>query len=633
MPNSFTKHIPGLAVALAVMTVACGTARGDDPPVTLDAGRVTLIDNGTVRVGIYTNGELRLLCFAHGPNLATIGTWNADAGGYRGTNREPAEAVTLGGTYRVVRQTADLVELAYDRAAAAPLWFATSLHYVLRRGDPGFYLFMTAAHDARMPAAYLARFGYALRLSTDLFNYVAIDDERRGLSHSSNDERKSVPVDKAAIRLPSRRVVSPYDNCQDLEDGDFQAYGWAGQDAGVWVLQPNGDYYGSAPFHRLMTAYQTASGPLIEWQAHDTLRGGTLIEFPPGDAAPWTKIYGPVFVYMNGSSGADAKWADAKERVKTQTARWPYRWMQNDAYPLDRSFVTGRLVFEDGTSAAGAYVILSPPGTEWSLENRGYHAWTRTDRNGSFLIPAVRPGLYTVTAVGADQFDEFHLPNQVVSGDRDMGILRWQRVTHGQRLWQIGTADRSPGEFHGGNNYHHWGTWRDYPSQFPADVTYTIGESTERNDWNYVQWNWYSHRNAWQIVFDLSHYPAGHATLTFGICMARGQGTNGLAAHQPVSLQVLVNHREIDPLQVEPTEDDMDRSARQNTAYRVVRLTFEASLLRRGTNIIQLRHAEGRLYRDGDSLGETGPGPGGISYDAIRLEVEDTSVTPSPSAP
>ena len=289
-------------------------------------------------------------------------------------------------------------------------------------------------------------------------------------------------------------------------------------------------------------------------------------------------------------------------------------------------------MFEDGASADGAYVILTPPGTDWSRDNRAYHFWARTDRNGSFLIPAVRPGTYTVTAVGADQFDEFHLANQVVSGDRDLGTLRWQRVTFGTRLWQIGTADRSPGEFHGGNDFHHWGTWRDYPAQFPADVTFTIGQSAERNDWNYVQWNWYSRRNAWNIVFDLSHYPSGRATLTFGICMARGAEENGLADRRPASVQILVNDREITPLQVEPTDDDMGRSARQNTVYRVVRLTFEASLLRRGTNVIQLRHTAGRLYREGDLLGETAPGPGGIAYDAIRLEVADESVNSKQSA-
>ena len=585
-----------------------------------------MLDNGTVRIGVYTNGELRLLAFDHRPNLATIGTWSAETGGYRGTNRAPPQTVELGGTYRLVRRSADLVELAYDRAPAGPLGFATSLHYVLRRGEPGFYLFMTASHDASMPAAYLTRYGYTLRLSTDLFNYVAVDDERQGISHSSNDERKAAPVEDRVIRLPGGRVVSDYDNCHDLEDGNFHVYGWAGPDAGVWVLQPNGDYYGSAPFHRLMTAHQTASGPLLEWQAHDTLRGGTALEFPPGDATPWTKVYGPVFVYLNGSVSYNAKWADAKERVNTQTAQWPYRWMQNDGYPLARALVTGRLIFDDGTPAVGAYVILSPPGTDWSRDNRGYHAWARTDRSGNFLIPAVRPGLYTVTALGADQFDEFHLPNQVIKGDGDLGVLRWQRETHGDRLWQIGIADRSPGEFHGGENFRHWGPWRDYPGQFPSDITFTIGESTERNDWNYVQWNWYSRRNAWQIIFELPRYPTGQATLTLGICMARGQGANGLAAPQPVNVQVLVNHREIAPIQVESTEGDIGRSARQNAVYRVVRLPFEAGLLRRGTNIIQLRHIEGRLYRDGDPFGETAPGPGGIAYDAIRLELAEKPV-------
>ena len=94
----------------------------------------------------------------------------------------------LTGQAKVMRQSDELVEVAFVRDPAGPFLFRTVLHYVLRRGDSGFYLYMTAAHDAQMPAGYIVQYAYNLRLAPQYFDYIAVDDVRRHISHTCEEE-------------------------------------------------------------------------------------------------------------------------------------------------------------------------------------------------------------------------------------------------------------------------------------------------------------------------------------------------------------------------------------------------------------------------------------------------------------
>ena len=193
----------------------------------------------------------------------------------------------------------------------------------------------------------------------------------------------------------------------------------------------------------------------------------------------------------------------------------------------------------------------------------------------------------------------------------------------GRRVWQVGTADRSTEEYANGDDFHHWGLWRRYPSDFPQDVNFVIGKSKEREDWNFAHWNWYSQSNAWNIVFDLDEKPKGKAVLTLGIAVARGHNARGFGANgQAAELQVWVNDQEVGVVSVASTGGDSYRSARQSTRYSVEEIDFDAELFGRGENTISLRHALSDPYAQGEEKGESGSGPGCVMYDAIRLEIE-----------
>jgi rhamnogalacturonan endolyase len=288
--------------------------------------------------------------------------------------------------------------------------------------------------------------------------------------------------------------------------------------------------------------------------------------------------------------------------------------MKNTAYPLQRGTVTGRVKLSDSTSAKGAWAILAPPDEDWSQVLKGYDFWSRVDDQGRFHVDKIRPGRYTLIITGANQFEDFHRDNVEVTGGAvtDLKDLLWQPVKHGRTLWQIGIADHSPGEFKGGDNYRHYENFARYPKEFPDDVTFTIGRSKEREDWNFAQWAIYSKKPYWTIQFNQSQPLKGKATLTIGFASTippKGGHTN---------LETKVNGHAVEAVHLPKSGTAGYRSGNQDSVYSVVYISFDAALLKKGMNEITLGHAEAQLFSAGDRHGV----PGEVMYDAIRLEVQ-----------
>jgi rhamnogalacturonan endolyase len=295
--------------------------------------------------------------------------------------------------------------------------------------------------------------------------------------------------------------------------------------------------------------------------------------------------------------------------------KWPYVWLKHDDYPLERGTVRGQVRLTDGTSAKGAWALLAPPGEDWFACLKGYDFWSTVDAEGRFTIPKVRPGRYNLYLIGANQFEEFRKEDVEVKAakETDLGELKWEPIKHGKTLWQIGVADRTPHEFKGGDNYRHYDNFLRYAKEFPEDVTFVVGKSKEKEDWNFAQWSLYSKKPVWTIKFDVAEQAKGKATLTLGLA----------SVHPPsggrTNLQVKVNGKEIDVVRLGKTGTAGYRSGSSDSLYNVVYVTFDAGLLRQGENEITLGHAEAKPF----PAERPRSVPGQVMYDAIRLEVMD----------
>ena len=332
----------------------------------------------------------------------------------------------------------------------------------------------------------------------------------------------------------------------------------------------------------------------------------------------WHRFYGPALVYFNQGPTVDAMWADAKQKGLAEEARWPYAFVQNADYPLDRGTVSGQLKLTDGGSAQGAWVVLGAPGDpDWCMSATGYMFWTKAGPDGRFTIPKVRPGHYTLFATGGNQFEDFLKSDiTVTSGPNELGTLAWTPVVHGRTLWQIGVPDRSSQEFANGRDVRHYTNYLRYAEKFPEDVTFTIGRSKESEAWNFALWGWYVKQPYWAVRFDEPGAQHGRATLTLAFA----------AFDYPRGLTVRLNGRDIGPVQLKKSGMAAYRCGGQDSLRQTVYMPFDASLIQAGTNELQLV-LNGAVPFSATSTAAPNA-IGAVMYDALRLEVDSTAPAP-----
>jgi rhamnogalacturonan endolyase len=254
---------------------------------------------------------------------------------------------------------------------------------------------------------------------------------------------------------------------------------------------------------------------------------------------------------------------------------------------------------------------------DWQIDAKNYEFWVRADANGNFTIPNVRPGQYTLHAIADGVLGDFAVSNITVTAGQNLQLtgLNWQPVRYGKQLWDIGIPNRTASEFYKGDDYFHWGWYLQYPKLFPNDVNYVIGKSDFRKDWFFEQ---VPHNEdtenanalgqgrstTWSITFNLPQVPAGKATLRLAIC---GIGTRELSVSvndQPAgTVTGLLYNATIN-------RDGIGGSWGEHD------VTFDASLMHAGTNVIRLTIPEGGLTS-------------GVMYDYVRLELNSSATMAS----
>jgi rhamnogalacturonan endolyase len=299
-------------------------------------------------------------------------------------------------------------------------------------------------------------------------------------------------------------------------------------------------------------------------------------------------------VYLDAGDSPAQMWADAKAQAKSEIAKWPYQWMDNPEYPLDRGDVTGSLKLYDGRiPAANALLVLADPSPDWQVQTLGYIFSTRADADGNFTLAHVRPGTYTLCAMIPGVTEQYRQDNVTVApnGRVDLGTINFVPAYYSTKLWQIGQADWRATGF----------KFSDQPRQYglnakvPADLTYVIGKSHPSQDWYNVQ----SNPGTWNINFDLDKGCRGQAILTIGIA---GQTNNP-------QLTILVNDKEVDTY-AGGNSSAAYRSAILGSSYHETGIIkFPAADLHVGTNTVSLKLTN----------------RGAINYDVVKLEIDDPS--------
>ena len=115
-----------------------------------------------------------------------------------------------------------------------------------------------------------------------------------------------------------------------------------------YIINPSFEYLSSGPLHFELTGHLDdgdGGDPTLLDYWRGTHYGGSVLNFAANEF--WTKVVGPIFIYV--PTGADPKtlFTDAKKEVPVEQARWPYTFVKGDGvdYPqaAERTTVKGRL--------------------------------------------------------------------------------------------------------------------------------------------------------------------------------------------------------------------------------------------------------------------------------------------------
>ena len=550
------------------------------------------------------------------------------------------------------------------------------IRYALAKDDSALYAYCIFSHPTNYAATAVGEARFCAKLNDDIFDWMTVDSNRNMEAITAYDwDHGTVLNFDEARRMNSGLYKGSVEHKYDYTANQFDtpAWGWSSsaKNVGIWFINPSVEYLSGGPTKMELCAHRdctftddpTAPAPpclLNYWRSSHY--GGAICNIAKGE--DWTKVIGPFLIYCDSADTHDAMWKNAQQRSTQESKAWPYDWVQGTDYPHhnERGIVDGQLVINDPQApdlrssnlliglSAPAYVApaaynnrfrnsyfnnnsesnnaarpafrrFGPPQVDWQNDAKNYEFWVRGDANGNFTIPNVRPGQYTLHAIADGVLGEYVLSNvTVTTGSKlELGKLDWQPVRYGQQVWDIGIPNRTGAEFFKGDDYYHWGWYTRYPKLFPNDVNYVVGKSDFQKDWFFEQiphdedlsdTNAFGHgRNTtWSVTFNMPQAPVGKAILRLAIC---GVGARQLAVSvngQTAGLVTnLIYNATINRDGIEGSWGEHD-------------VTFDASLMKAGTNVLKLTIPAGGLTS-------------GIMYDYLRLELNPSTTVSERATP
>ncbi|XP_051127121.1 probable rhamnogalacturonate lyase B isoform X2 [Andrographis paniculata] len=549
----------------------------------------------------------------------------------------------------VVIEDESQVELSFVRmwnSSQTGLSLNIDKRLVMLRGCSGFYSYAIFERLEGWPDVNISQGRIVFKLQQDLFQYMAVSDDRQRIMPTSEDRKYGLVLDyPEAVLLTNPaneflrgEVDDKYQYSSENKDNRVQGWICSNPPTGFWIITPSNEFKNGGPVKQDLTSH---AGPIALSMFFSTHYAGAplILEFRHGE--PWKKVFGPVFIYANSAAqGEDplTLWTDAKEQMLAETESWPYDFplSKDFSFAEQRGSVTGRLLVRDSYISAerliagsSAFIGLAPPGEpgSWQQESKGYQFWTEADEKGYFTINNVRAGNYSLFGwvpgfVGDYKYDA---EISILPGCKiRLGNLIFDPPRNGPTLWEIGVPDRTAAEFfvpdpnptlmnqlyisESNNRFRQYGLWDRYTDLYPdQDLVYVVETSSFQTDWYFAHVN----RNignktyiatTWKILFNLTSVDES-ANYTLRLALA--------SAHE-AELQVRIN----DETMIVPSfttgligKDNAIARHGIHGLYWLYSIGIPSSCFLSGdTNVIFLRQSRG-----------SGPWSG-VMYDYIRLE-------------
>ncbi len=370
------------------------------------------------------------------------------------------------------------------------------IHYVLHKGDTGLYSYSILEHKPEYPAFDLGSWRMVEWIAQDGTNYLCeriyVDSLRNWQMPSVYDFNNASATGIAEIvKLNTGVRAGKYDGKYEYTAPfwDTRVWGHASDinKIGTWIILSNPEFMNGGPTHQDLNAAAGINHVLLNGLHY----GDKSFVIPQGEQ--WSKVFGPFLMYTSAKPTGDENWADAKRRAEVEKTKWPYSWLTNTPeYPLanERGSISGKFIINDpqkpsvtGRDAWIGVTRISNADNEWQHEGKNYHYWVKTNADGSFTIPHVRPGTYSLFAYSDGAVGDYKLENITVTAgaNNHLGDVVWNIARNsGKILWEIGVANRKADEFRLGKfDYCEGFVERKYRDTFPDLIEYNAID----NDW------------------------------------------------------------------------------------------------------------------------------------------------------
>jgi len=410
--------------------------------------------------------------------------------------------------------------------AASGTTMSITQHFVVFPNDPGVHSYVIFGATPTSPAGSMGQVQFLWRVSQTLFTNTW--EYNTGLNNLGSTEIP-IPVTTAAENAdPGRNVQNAVLDLHGITlptgfDREFETkYDYAGYEYlhelqgvygstyGAWSIFPRNDTLVAGPAKQ----FELFTGNIIMGEMVSDHLAYNVAYTPPTGVTS-NRIFGPVYWRFNTGTPT-AMFNDALGSMSTALAN-----EESDTILINAGYVpsSGRGTVAPTISGGGssstnvAWAILGDNATNQCFSNVGHQYWVNENSSGNTQLTGVVPGTYRLTSYVLGEWGEARLNGVAVTAGKTTTLstsFTPENFDSAAPIWTIGTPTRSANKFlHGtasfanqGNSsvqddkeYNgNWNFWEDFSANSGAVIYYAtaVGSHAATNNllkWNYIQWN------------------------------------------------------------------------------------------------------------------------------------------------
>ncbi len=365
--------------------------------------------------------------------------------------------------------------------------FGIQTHWVLTANSPDLYMYTVFTHSASAPATNLGQGQFIFKAGDTVFNsifqantgphnfgafnYTLPTEYAQGQLVAGTPGRQVLPevIDYTGLSSPGnpndphfigKYDFSTYEQYHTIT-GEYTGNLGANSVA-AWFVNPSTETLTNGPTKQSIVSGSPVIPQLLDEFISAHYGGG---DYVPPQGVNSSRLFGPFALHFNAVDPAtpnlNSMYQDAANSAANDLGFFNYEGilLANGYIPDSKRgnlqpFITDTLGWSG--NANNNVVVLSDPGKDFQQSANGYQYWGYLNSSGNTTLYNVVPGTYRLTAYQPGQWGEMRLDNVAITSGQTNALhgLTFTPENFGTAapIWTIGTPDHSANEFENGHN-------------------------------------------------------------------------------------------------------------------------------------------------------------------------------------